>query len=67
MEKLIKWSCFFASGCVVLLFVFALYIGTLLPDTFLVPSGGEIAIAGMPFVRASAALSTDAEIGRAHV
>lgn len=60
MEKFIKWSCFLASGCVVLLFVFALYIGTLLPDTFLVASGNEIAIAGMPFVRASAAMSTDA-------
>ena len=60
MERFIKWSCFLASGCVVLLFVFALYIGTLLPDTFLVASGNEIAIAGMPFVRASAAMSTDA-------
>ena len=52
MEKFIKWSCFLASGCVVGLFVFALYISTLLPDTFLVNRDGSIQIAGMPFVRA---------------
>ena len=51
MEKFIKWSCFITSGCVVIVFIFALYIGTLLPDTFLVTAGGDIAIAGMPFVR----------------
>ena len=34
------------------LFVFALYISTLLPDTFLVNRDGSIQIAGMPFVRA---------------
>ena len=58
MEKFIKWSCFITSGCVVIVFIFALYIGTLLPDTFLVTAGGDIAIAGMPFVRAAAAAST---------
>lgn len=52
LEKFIKWSCFIASGCVVGLFVFALYISTLLPDTFLVNRDGSIQIAGMPFVRA---------------
>ena len=52
MEKFIRWSCFIASGCVVCLFAFALYISTLLPDTFLVSQNGEIQIAGMPFVRA---------------
>ena len=57
LEKFIKWSCFITSGCVVIVFIFALYIGTLLPDTFLVTAGGDIAIAGMPFVRAAAALS----------
>ena len=34
MEKFIKWSCFITSGCVVIVFIFAVYIGTLLPDTF---------------------------------
>ena len=58
LEKFIKWSCFITSGCVVIVFIFALYIGTLLPDTFLVTAGGDIAIAGMPFVRAAAAAST---------
>lgn len=58
MEKFIKWSCFITSGCVVIVFIFALYIGTLLPDTFLVTAGGDIAIAGMPFVRTAAAAST---------
>lgn len=46
--------CFLASGCVILLFIFALYIGTLLPDTFLVTAGGGLSVAGMPFLRASA-------------
>ncbi len=52
MERFIKWACFIASGLVVLIFIFALYIGTLLPDTFLVTAGGSIAVAGMPFLRA---------------
>ncbi len=52
MEKWIKWSCFIASGCIAALFGFAVYIGTLLPDTFLVEEGSEIRIAGMPFVQA---------------
>ena len=39
MEKIIKWTCFFTSGLVVAAFAFAMYISTLLPDTFLVRSG----------------------------
>ncbi len=54
MERMIKWACFLASGCVVLLFIFALYIGTLLPDTFSVTASGGLSVAGMPFLRAAA-------------
>ena len=32
--KIIRWSCFTASACIVAAFLFALYISTLLPDTF---------------------------------
>ena len=31
MEKIIRWSCFTASACIVAAFLFALYISTLLP------------------------------------
>lgn len=51
MEKFIKWSCFITSGCIVALFAFALYISTLLPDTFLVSEGEEISVVGMPFLQ----------------
>ena len=50
MEKIIKWTCFFTSGLVVAAFAFAMYISTLLPDTFLVRSGDGVRVAGMPFL-----------------
>ena len=50
MEKIIKWTCFFTSGLVVATFAFAMYISTLLPDTFLVRSGDGVRVAGMPFL-----------------
>ncbi len=50
MEKIIRWSCFTASACIVAAFLFALYISTLLPDTFRVGETGEIHVAGMPFL-----------------
>ena len=40
MEKIIRWSCFTASACIVAAFLFALYISTLLPDTFHVGETG---------------------------
>ena len=46
MEKIIRWSCFTASACIVAAFLFALYISTLLPDTFHVGETGEIRVAG---------------------
>ncbi|MFQ9902277.1 MAG: hypothetical protein ACLRWF_11785 [Ruthenibacterium sp.] len=46
MEKIIRWSCFTASACIVAAFLFALYISTLLPDTFHV-GAGEIRVAGI--------------------
>lgn len=60
LEKFIRWSCFIASGCVVGLFAFALYISTLLPDTFLVSRDAEIQIAGMPFLRSGIPAGADA-------
>lgn len=60
MEKFIKWSCFITSGIVVTLFIFALYLGTLLPDTFLVNQGNGLAVAGMPFLVSRAAGPRDA-------
>ncbi|MEG0768723.1 MAG: SpoIVB peptidase [Ruthenibacterium sp.] len=50
MEKIIKWICFIISGCTVSLFILALYVAALLPDTFLVTQGGNICVAGMPFL-----------------
>lgn len=50
LERVIKWVCFIASGCTVSLFIFALYVATLLPDTFLVAEGSSVAVAGMPFL-----------------
>lgn len=55
MEKLIKWSCFLTSSVMVALFVFSLYISTLLPDTFMVQEGRNIQIAGMPFLKSTPA------------
>ena len=55
MEKIIRWSCFTASACIVAAFLFALYISTLLPDTFHVGETGEIRVAGMPFLTSSPA------------
>ncbi len=54
MEKVIKWTCFFASGLVIAVFLFAMYISTLLPDTFLVREGDGIQVAGMPFLKSEA-------------
>ena len=51
MKKIIKWVCFITSGCTVCVFLFALYVATLLPDTFLVAEGQPVTVAGMPFVR----------------
>ena len=59
MEKIIRWSCFTASACIVAAFLFALYISTLLPDTFHVGETGEIRVAGMPFLTSSPALGQD--------
>ena len=56
MEKIIRWSCFTASACIVAALLFALYISTLLPDTFHVGETGEIRVAGMPFLTSSPAL-----------
>ncbi len=50
VKTIIKSVCFAVSACVVILFGFATYISTLLPDTFLVTQGGSISIAGMPFI-----------------
>lgn len=50
LEKLVKWVCFIASGCTVSLFIFALYVASMLPDTFLVAQGSSIVVAGMPFL-----------------
>ena len=52
MEKFVRWTCFITSGCMVVLFILALYISTLLPDTFSTVEGDAISIAGMPFLRA---------------
>lgn len=51
MEKFVRWTCFITSGCMVVLFILALYIATLLPDTFSTAEGDSISIAGMPFLR----------------
>ena len=59
MEKIIRWSCFTASACIVAAFLFALYISTLLPDTFHVGETGEIRVAGMPFLTSSPALGQE--------
>lgn len=59
MERAIRWSCFIASACIVAAFVFALYISTLLPDTFYVGETGEISVAGMPFLTSSPALGQE--------
>lgn len=59
MEKIIRWSCFTASACIVAAFLFALYISTLLPDTFRVGETGEIHVAGMPFLTSSPALGQE--------
>lgn len=50
MKKIIKWICFTLSGCTAALFIFALYVSTLLPDAFLVTQGASIRVAGMPFL-----------------
>ena len=52
MERFIRWVCYILSGFAACAFAFALYVGTLLPDTFLVTEGGSIAVAGMPFLHA---------------
>lgn len=59
MEKIIRWSCFTASACIVAAFLFALYISTLLPDTFHVGETGEIRVAGMPFLTSFPALGQE--------
>ena len=59
MERIIRWSCFTASACIVAAFLFALYISTLLPDTFRVGETGEIRVAGMPFLTSSPALGQE--------
>lgn len=51
MEKIIKWSCLAASGCMIVLFVLAIYLASLLPDTFFVRPGEEIRVAGIPFLK----------------
>lgn len=55
MEKLIRWSCFVTSAVIVALFLFALFVSALLPDTFLVHQGQNIRVAGMPFLSSSPA------------
>ncbi len=50
MLKTIKWFCFVVSGFILSIFVFAIYISSLLPDTFLVEEGSELSVAGLPFV-----------------
>ena len=64
MEKIIRWSCFTASACIVAAFLFALYISTLLPDTFHVGETGEIRVAGMPFLTSFPALGQEEVLGR---
>lgn len=63
MEKIVRWFCFITSGCTIVLFIFALYVAALLPDTFLVTQGGSIAVAGMPFLSAREPLGEVAAAG----
>ncbi len=44
----------------ILLFSFALYVSSVLPDTFLVTQGGTIKIAGMPFITTAAPVGSEA-------
>lgn len=63
MEKAIRWVCFIASGLVVALFIVAVYLAALLPDTFFVREGESIRVAGMPFVQGTPAGPKDAVAG----
>ncbi|MEF9969643.1 MAG: SpoIVB peptidase [Ruthenibacterium sp.] len=51
MERFFKWTCFITSACMAVLFVLSLYIGTLLPDSFMVQEGGVLRLAEMPFLK----------------
>ena len=50
LARFVKWLCFVVSACTACLFLLALYVSTLLPDTIKVAQGGTVAVAGMPFL-----------------
>lgn len=50
VQKLVKWVCFFTSGCVAAVFCLMVYLSTLLPDNFLVTEGSELSFAALPFL-----------------
>ncbi len=60
LRTIIKSFCFAASAFILILFGFAIYISTLLPDTFLVAQGGNINVAGMPFLSVTSNTSSQA-------
>ncbi|MEG0306229.1 MAG: SpoIVB peptidase, partial [Oscillospiraceae bacterium] len=50
MKKFLRAVCFLSSALAVAVFIFAYYIGNLLPNTFLVAKDVELKVAGMPFL-----------------
>ncbi|MEG2660163.1 MAG: SpoIVB peptidase [Oscillospiraceae bacterium] len=50
MRKFLRAVCFLSSALAVAVFIFAYYIGNLLPNTFLVAKDVELKVAGMPFL-----------------
>ncbi len=72
MLKTLKWISFVITGFIVSVFIFAFYISTLLPDTFLVEEGEELQVAGLPFVvpkikiAHEASASTNIEMGNSY-
>ena len=51
LERFVKWTCFITSACVAVIFILSLYIGTLLPDSFMVQEGDTVRLAEMPFIK----------------
>lgn len=48
--KVLRWGCFLTSGCMALAFAAAAYLGTLVPDTLRVVSGGDVRLVSLPLL-----------------
>ena len=48
--KVLRWGCFLTSGCMALAFAAAAYLGTLVPDTLHVVSGGDVRLVSLPLL-----------------